>query len=70
MDDPLNKYGTSFLETEALLAAQEDDSEYLSLVLAKLNLHELRRLQYAAQRLTDECVWAEYARPRESSHGN
>lgn len=40
-----NKYGTVFLETEALLATVNEDDEYLKEVLAKMLPGELGRLE-------------------------
>lgn len=44
-------YGTSFVETEALLAASEQDDETLSRILASMTRIERDRLRAAAGRL-------------------
>lgn len=44
-------YGTSFIETEALLAASEQDDETLSHILAAMTQQERARLRTAADRL-------------------
>lgn len=49
----MSKYGTNFQETEAILAAQEGDTKYLSEVLAGMLPGERARLGEAADLLSD-----------------
>lgn len=49
MSEQKPKYGTPFLEAEALLAVSEDDEDYLDQVLAQLSPSELGRLEKNAQ---------------------
>ncbi len=48
-----SKYGTRFLESEAILAAQENDMVYLREMAGELLPGERRMLSNAAQRLMD-----------------
>lgn len=51
----INDYSTGFVETEALLAAQERDSETMQAHVAALSRAELRMLAYAAETLAFAC---------------
>lgn len=51
----MKQYPTQFVESNAILAAQEQDEEAVREILVDLNLHELRQLQKAADYLSDLC---------------
>lgn len=53
MTRPRTNYGTHYLETEAILAAQQDDTETLDAILAIMSPGEQASLAYAAQVLLD-----------------
>lgn len=54
----MSKYGTNYLETEALLAAQEGDQEELDRLLAQMLPGELTNLSNAAENLSSEALIA------------
>lgn len=62
----MTKYGTNFLETEAILAAQEGDEETLKRILDEMLPGELRSLATAADFLSGEAREARRAKLQKS----
>ncbi len=55
----MGQYGTNYLESEAILAAQEGDEEEVRKILKKMLPNELRKLGKASNQLgylIEECL--------------